>query len=121
VLRARLAASNNHKIREEPHSREEPCESALEPVAGSLGCSETPPLPASFLIGELALPHQAEAFGVCCAQEKIQKRTLARIPITPAALPVGPAEIAHALTQNLDRAACVFATARIEDKFRTAG
>jgi hypothetical protein len=71
--------------------------------------------------GELALFHQAEAFGVRRAQEKIQIRILAGIPVTPAVLPIGPAEIAHTLTQNLDRVASVFACARIEDKFRTAG
>ena len=66
----------------------------------------------------LVLFHEAEFSRVLCAEEKIQIGVPPGIPVTPTALPVGPAEIAHALAQDFDRAGAILACLRIEDKFR---
>jgi len=66
----------------------------------------------------LVLFHQTETSGVLCAEEKIQIRIPAGVPITPPARPVGPAEVAHALAQDFDRAGPILTSSRIEDKFR---
>ena len=62
--------------------------------------------------------HETQFSGVFGAKEKIQIGIPAGIPVTPPALPVGPAEIAHALAQHFDRPGAILASSGIEDKFR---